>query len=74
MQAMKLPFPATPALLPDLGLTPELDTVTWLNTDSPLRLADLRGKVVGLEMWTFGCINCQHVIPHLKAWHAAYKD
>ena len=50
VQAMKPPFPATPTLLPDLGLAPELETVAWLNTDSPLRLADLRGKVVGLEM------------------------
>ena len=25
-------------------------------------------------MWTFGCINCQHVIPSLKHWHADYKD
>jgi thiol-disulfide isomerase/thioredoxin len=62
------------ASLPDLGPAPELTNSVWLNTDSPLRLADLRGKVVGLEMWTFGCINCQHVIPFLKAWYADYKD
>ena len=63
-----------PASLPDLGLAPELTNDTWLNVDSPLRLADLRGKVVLLEMWTFGCINCQHVIPSLKDWHSKYKD
>jgi len=45
------------ASLPDLGLAPELTNNTWLNVDSPLRLADLRGKVVMVEMWTFGCIN-----------------
>lgn len=60
--------------LPDLGSAPELTNSIWLNTDSPLRLADLHGKVVGLEMWTFECINCQHVIPSLKIWHAQYKD
>ena len=60
--------------LPDLGPAPELTNSVWLNTDSPLRLADLRGKVVGVEMWTFGCINCQHVIPSLKSWYAQYKD
>ena len=54
--------------LPDLGSAPELTNDTWLNVDSPLRLADLRGKVVLLEMWTFGCINCQHVMPSLKDW------
>jgi thiol-disulfide isomerase/thioredoxin len=60
--------------LPDLGPAPELGNTVWLNTAGPLRLADLRGQVVGLEMWTFGCINCKHVIPHLKQWHAAYQD
>jgi thiol-disulfide isomerase/thioredoxin len=61
------------ATLPDLGLAPELTNDTWLNVDMPLRLADLRGKVVIVEMWTFGCINCQHVIPSLKDWHSKYK-
>ncbi len=40
--------------LDDLGMAPELDNEVWLNTESPLRLADLRGKVVLLDMWTFG--------------------
>ncbi|RPI21111.1 MAG: hypothetical protein EHM70_25605 [Chloroflexota bacterium] len=40
--------------LPDLGAAPELVNDTWLNTGEPLRLADLRGKVVLLDMWTFG--------------------
>jgi thiol-disulfide isomerase/thioredoxin len=62
------------ASLPDLGPAPELTNDTWLNVDAPLRLADLRGKVVILEMWTFGCINCQNVMPSLKEWHSKYKD
>lgn len=62
------------ASLPDLGHAPELTNDIWLNVDSPLRLADLRGKVVIVEMWTFGCINCQHVIPSLKEWYSKYKD
>ena len=41
-------------VLPDLGPAPELENQVWINTDQPLRLADLRGKVVLLEMWTFG--------------------
>ncbi|MDK1030087.1 MAG: hypothetical protein QGM50_09335 [Anaerolineae bacterium] len=44
----------TAVSLPDLGLAPELTNDIWLNVDAPLRLADLRGKVVGLAMWTFG--------------------
>lgn len=42
------------ANLPDLGDAPELTNLVWLNAENPLRLADLRGRVVLLEMWTFG--------------------
>ena len=62
-----------PASLPDLGPAPELTNTTWLNVDSPLRLADLRGKVVIIDMWTFGWINCQHVIPSLKEFDKKYR-
>jgi thiol-disulfide isomerase/thioredoxin len=67
-------FKLSSGSLPDLGPAPELKNSVWLNTDAPLHLADLRGKVVGLEMWTFACINCQHVMPYLKDWYARYKD
>jgi len=60
--------------LKDYGLAPELHNKVWLNVEHPLRLADLRGKVVLLEMWTFDCINCQHVMPALKGWHQKYSD
>ncbi len=40
--------------LPVLGIASELTNEVWLNTDSPLRLADLKGKVVLIEFWTFG--------------------
>ena len=46
----------------------------WLNTDRPLTLADLRGKVVLLDFWTYACINCMHVIPDLKALEQKYPD
>lgn len=60
--------------LPNLGPAPELQNDIWLNTDEALRLANLRGKVVLLDMWTFGCINCKNVIPSLRDWHNTYKD
>lgn len=40
--------------LEDLGPAPEIENEVWLNVDAPLRLADLRGSVVLLDMWTFG--------------------
>ena len=58
--------------LQDYGPAPELNNKVWLNVSHPLHLADLRGKVVLLEMWTFDCINCQHVMPSLKAWYQKY--
>lgn len=58
--------------LPDLGAAPEILNDTWLNSDTPLRLADLRGKVVLVEFWTFACINCQRVIPYMNEWHEKY--
>ena len=47
------PMP-TATSLPDLGPAPELMNEVWLNVDAPIRLADLRGKVVAIDMWTFG--------------------
>ena len=49
------PTPSTVrASLDDLGPAPELTNQVWINVDRPLRLAELRGSVVLLEMWTFG--------------------
>ena len=48
------PTMPTTASLPDLGPAPELTNEVWLNVNAPLRLADLRGKVVAIDMWTFG--------------------
>lgn len=40
--------------LPHLGAAPELTNDVWLNTKDPLRLSELEGNVILLEMWTFG--------------------
>ncbi len=49
---------------------------TWINTPdgAPPTLAELRGKVVLVDFWTYGCINCQHVLPHVTSWYDAYRD
>lgn len=45
----------------------------WFNS-SPLKLSELRGKVVLLDFWTYSCINCQRTFPYLRNWHDKYKD
>jgi thiol-disulfide isomerase/thioredoxin len=44
----------------------------WLNTDKPLSLKGLRGKVVLLDFWTYCCINCMHVLPDLHVLEAEF--
>lgn len=46
----------------------------WLNTEQPMTLEGLKGKIVLLDFWTYGCINCMHVIPDLKRLEAEYPD
>lgn len=54
-------------------MNPEFpEGLEWLNTDKPLRLKDLRGKIVLLDFWTYCCINCMHIIPDLKRLEAKY--
>lgn len=63
-----LPSPALSATMTRRGAekAPELTGgVSWLNTAAPLKLADLRGKIVLLDFWTFCCINCIHTLPDL---------
>ena len=48
--------------------------LTWLNTDKPLSLRQLRGKFVLLDFWTYCCINCLHIIPDLKKLEEKYAD
>ena len=51
----------------------ELSTGDWINS-APLKLQDLRGRVVLIEFWTFGCINCRNTLPFIKSWHDRYQD
>src|SRR5712691_11657801 len=64
--------PVVRASLRDYGAAPEINNTVWLNTPTPLRLADLRGQVVLLNMWTFDCINCEHVLPYVRGWYDTY--
>lgn len=55
------------------GLTPPLADGSWINSD-PLVPNDLRGHVVLLDFWTFGCYNCVNTLPALKGFDARYRD
>lgn len=45
----------------------------WINSD-PVKMDDLKGRVVVVHFWTYGCINCIHNYPYYKKWAADYKD
>jgi cytochrome c biogenesis protein CcdA/thiol-disulfide isomerase/thioredoxin len=60
--------------LPVEGALPPLAGVTeWLNSP-PLTVADLKGKVVLVDFWTYSCINCLRAIPYVRAWADKYRD
>lgn len=48
--------------------------LTWFNVAEPVALEDLRGKMVLLDFWTLGCINCQHIVPDLERLEAEFAD
>ncbi len=57
------------------GPAPSLDAgLGWVNS-KPLKTADLKGKVVVYDFWTYSCVNCVRTLPYLRAWHERYaKD
>jgi thiol-disulfide isomerase/thioredoxin len=63
-----LPVAAAESTAPDFaGIS------AWFNS-APLRIADLRGKVVLVDFWTYGCVNCVNTLPRVTELYAKYKD
>lgn len=59
--------------LPTPYPAPELTGLSaWFNTQ-PLKLSDLRGKVVLVDFWTYSCINCIRTLPHITGWDSKYR-
>lgn len=52
---------------------PEFARGNWIKSD-PLTLEKLRGRVVLVEFWTFGCDNCRNTLPSVKDWDTRYRD
>lgn len=69
------PVPRAVAMTTEQSQTaPEFAGISnWFNSQ-PLKLADLRGKVVVVDFWTYGCVNCVNTLPHVTALYAKYKD
>jgi thiol-disulfide isomerase/thioredoxin len=63
--ALRLPFEAT---MPSLG-----GAIAWLNSP-PLTAADLRGKVVLIDFWTYTCVNWLRTLPYVRAWAGKYQE
>jgi len=69
--------PSSPLAAPEFSRAqaPEFPgDLNWINTDKPLSLKKLHGKIVLLDFWTYGCINCIHIIPDLEKLQKNYAD
>jgi thiol-disulfide isomerase/thioredoxin len=81
LSAAALAIPAIPAIaiapidaLANNGTMPPLSGATgWLNS-APLTAANLRGKVVLVEFWTYTCINWLRQLPYVRAWAQKYRQ
>lgn len=61
------------AIATDSPSAPEFASGAWINSE-PLTLQSLRGRVVLVEFWTFGCYNCRNTLPAVKRWNESYSD
>ena len=52
---------------------PEFAVGDWINSE-PQSLKSLRGRVVLVDFWTFGCFNCRNTLPSIKQWDARYRE
>lgn len=52
---------------------PEFAPGAWVNSEA-MTLKSLRGRVVLVEFWTFGCYNCRNTLPSVKSWDARYRE
>jgi thiol-disulfide isomerase/thioredoxin len=68
------PFRAYPAYKSsEFATAPELTPGDWINSE-PLTLKGLRGRVVLIDFWTFGCHNCRNTLPFVKRWDDRYRE
>jgi thiol-disulfide isomerase/thioredoxin len=57
-----------------LEKAPEIQSSdVWINSDRPLKLSALKGKVILLDFWAFDCAPCKETIPRIEALHEKYS-
>ena len=66
-----LPSPGATRLVAESAAAPEFASGTWINSEA-LSIKKLKGRVVLIEFWTFGCYNCRNTLPVVKNWHDKY--
>lgn len=52
---------------------PEIEGELWLNSP-PIKLANLKGKIVLIDFWDYTCVNCQRTLPYLREWYNRYSQ
>jgi thiol-disulfide isomerase/thioredoxin len=52
---------------------PAWDNTSWLNADTPVRLDQLRGRVILLNFWVFTCGNCTRTVPSLVRLNGRFR-
>ncbi|GAB4458444.1 MAG: hypothetical protein Kow00120_26990 [Anaerolineae bacterium] len=57
---------------PPIVRAPAFGPGDWLNTEHPLTIATLRGRVTLVDFWDYSCVNCVRTLPYLTAWHERY--
>ncbi|MGA7440319.1 MAG: thioredoxin family protein [Luteibacter sp.] len=53
---------------------PEFTGIAAWQNSKPLKMSQLRGKVVLIDFWAYSCINCLRTLPHVTRWYDQYKD
>jgi thiol-disulfide isomerase/thioredoxin len=71
-EASRTPAPITVAAV-DTAAPNFVGLGNWFNS-APLTISDLRGKVVLVNFWTYGCSNCVNTLPHVTELYAKYRD
>ena len=72
--ASQIVTPGTEPIATSANRLPEFQGISeWINSP-PLTTKDLLGKVVLVQIWTLGCINCQRTLPYVTSWDRKYAS